>query len=194
MRKQDIKPGVVYAYRRGAWDTPTPLVFLSLDLHVPSRQRKPGDPWCERALHDKRAKRGSIYPDVGYPVVIGERMGQGATEETIAAMPALGADVIADGLTDEQRASRLSTDILTRLASVVGVYAEVMAERKRQVDKDREVHRRHAEQTVATQARRAELMGRLAAVGVTVTRVYDHDDQLILTLDEAAKVAGWLED
>jgi hypothetical protein len=94
MRKDDIKPGVVYAYQRYGThptDPVEPIVFLSGQGWIGSlRQdaRGHGDKAFRRprGWHDK-PQRGTVHNDgtVGYPAVIGSRE---ASEQELATLRA----------------------------------------------------------------------------------------------------------
>ena len=76
MRKQDIKPGVVYAYQRGTYGNPLPVVFLNTpadgELYTEGSQwRKPGSKAFTRAHGGSKPHAVSFGSDVGYPVVRG---------------------------------------------------------------------------------------------------------------------------
>jgi hypothetical protein len=194
MKKSEIKLGVVYAYQRGEWDTPSPLVFLSLDLYTTRRHGSGSKVWCEPASsYDTRPKRGAGFGgrDVGYPVVMADAWN--SPEDMTAAMTALGAEVITDGLTPEQSDAGLSRDILTRMASITGLYADVVAERERLRQEDRDQTARREAERAQDDERIARLTARLAALGVTFSRDYRVPGLLTLTLDDAEAIARRLE-
>jgi hypothetical protein len=188
MRKQDIRTGVVYAYQRSSWSLPVPLVFLSLDLHRRLRPRAGADSWCQPSTYGDRPKAalGFSDADIGYPVA---RLGwnRELTDDALAALPSLGAEVASGDLPGWLQAAGIERDILTRMASVIGPYDEVMAEREVRLHAEAERTRREnaGRQDKASRAR--AVIRALGAQGVKAS--YDEWDVTVtLSLDEAEKV------
>jgi hypothetical protein len=193
VKKSDIKTGIVYAYQRGDWDRPQPLVFLSLDLYKARSYSERNVPWCSLAGdYHTRPKRGEGFDgrDVGYPVII---LSEPGSADSLAAMAELGPEVITAGLPEPHTAAGMRTDVLTRLASVTGTYEEVVAELAERRRRDRELEDERRAEEGRTATRREELISRFAALGVKVTRAGLAADLLTLSLDEAAKIADRLE-
>jgi hypothetical protein len=195
MRKQDIKLGTIYAYQNRSWNDPQPLVFLSSTLY---RQRWRGDlhsdpaylPGGDAGYTKPAAGRPTYSPAVGYPVLIGR---QNALPDQIATMMRIKPIAITTGLAQQHADAGIYLTLLTRMASVIGLYDEVMQQMARQKDNDR---RQREEATAARnrlQLQRDDLSARLEVLGIEVLRDYHHDDRMSFKLDELALIIARLE-
>lgn len=195
MKKADIKLGVVYAYQRGEWDTPAPVVFLGMDLYRGNSGRSaPGSPWCRPAPdYDSRPKQASGFSgyDVGYPAVTVRRFIPAAVP--LAAMRSLDASLIGQPLSQDLRDAGLETTLITRLAGITGVYAEVVDAREDQRRADQEAAARQAAADARRAARETAIISRFSALGLTVSRDWRVPDVLTVTLRDAELIADRLE-
>jgi hypothetical protein len=188
MRKQDIKPGVIYAIQRSReYGSPDPVMFLNApadgrlyrrDRHVsadaPAFSESPGS----------TPQRGSSWGPgpVGYPVA----RGRSSSAPDLALLASV---TLADfkGARSAYREDGISFDVITSLAQITGPYAEMAAEHeaKRQADQE---HR--ARQDAAADDRRirsAAAAEKLAAAGIDS---YSRDGEIALTLENAEKLAA----
>lgn len=183
MRKQDIKPGVVYAYQRGEYGPLKPCVVLSLEMHKTVRGA-PG--WTRAEGHDRPQRGDLVRPAIGYPVVMGE-------PELAGGMASLGAGIIASGLTDEQVCSGLSGNTLYAPVCLRGPYAEVAAALAERERAELEANARARAARNAELARAITLTDELGRSGIAAdSLVVDGTRHITLTLDEAEKLARLL--
>ena len=190
MRKQDIKPGVVYAYREGRltsdWREPSPCVFLAApadgQLYATSRSRgTDGAPYFKAALKGAKAS----WPN-GYPVVM------------IAHTDHI-PDAVSVTLADFETATSAKApggrySIVSNLAYIVGPYDEVIADRKIRWEAGRLENERQREIEQARRRRGTAVIAALAAAGVRVDRLPMYDEDIVIPLAEAEKLIALLAD
>ncbi len=122
MRKQDIKPGVVYAYCESRWNQPSPVVFLAAPaasrIYTRSARRgEDGQPFFTTAREGVKAGRYSG----GYPMV---RLAHPDNIGDISRFTLDGFEAATD-----PRADGGTYTIVSNLVYIVGPYDEVMADR-----------------------------------------------------------------
>jgi hypothetical protein len=190
MKKTDIKTGVVYAYRRGNYGNPRPMVFLSLGLHRSPEYGR--GRWATPAAHDTKPRAGSGYggSDVGYPVALGT-----AGETPIEKLASLGPDLIEQNVWSGLLAEAgITRDILTNMAAVLGPWDEVVAARKAQEARERE---RMADERRVRDAETAMSDSAIAALrehGIFADRYQHGGGGIRLSPHNSAKLAALLSD
>ncbi len=176
MKAKDIEPGVVYGWRRGTLDTPSPVVFLApVDAeHVyrtSDRHRPEGSPTYQKSTTRARPGRGIGYPGVtyGYPVATARL---DASPDVLAHLTKVTlADFEASASGSFDRESGIGLTLVTALGQIIGPYEEVRgaheAERRRRwleqeaLDAERIAEAEHADY----------LKARLNALGLQGTSV-----------------------
>ncbi len=139
MKKKDIKPDVVMAIER-TFGSPIPVKVLSAEMWTDApRNHKKGEPWFRRAPAFSRPSRGDWSPDVGYPVVRLQSWSQQPTPAELAVLRAVTLEDFAkaEGTSvtrvppgepvREDKAVRLSLDVMTSLNQIQRLYAEANA-------------------------------------------------------------------
>jgi hypothetical protein len=205
MRKQDIKPGVVYAYQRdhSYCGRPLPVVFLNTpagselysESSVRPLSRSRGMPAFYRAHAQAKPHAVSFGSDVGYPAV---RFRWDATGHISELLSVTLADF--EAAVERTQGDREFT-VITSLAAIVGPWDEVKAaydERKRANDEQK---RADAEAADASRTRAMDVMRALRAYGVEVSRLpaYGAVKSVSLSLEEAEKLvavlreSGWMK-
>ena len=190
MRKNDIKPGVVYAYQRSSYGDPDPCVLVSTDLYT-GRNRYDRDraPFVSPA--GEGAKPGKNYLDqpTGYVIVLPAGVKLGETPEQLHARLLAVTTADLEASKDGQAGDGLYFDILTRLNSITGLYDEVMAERKAREKAEEERWAREREETARRDTRAAAAHAALFAAGV---KARYWDGQFTVSLADAEKLAALL--
>ena len=175
MRKQDIKPGVVYAYREGKYSSASPVVFLAAPvtskIYTQSGRRYEGDePYFGLA-------NGKPGRHAGYPVLMV------ADEDRIPEA----ADVT---LADFEAATKPAAPggrftYVGNLTYIVGPYVEEREERERTARAEQE-----------SRARAIGILTALRARDITPNRIpsWGAVDSVSLPLAEAEKLIALLND
>ena len=192
MRKQDIKPGVVYAYQRGKYNEPHPVIFLSLDLYSDSRRGAEG-PRFRKALPGEKPHQGRWGSgSTGYLIAEASTAwrGQGRLAEAVAKLPGLIlADATASG--DREVGDLIGFRVLPSLTPVLGPWEAVIAERREQDEADRRRRERETAAGKALDDRAAKVRAVLIAAGLS-PRYSGPSRELVLSLDDAEKLASLL--
>ena len=169
MRKNEIKPGVIYAYQRGRgyWDTPTPIVFLaSTDVLFAegSPYRKADAPTYFRAAGDSkpRAKSGFNGRDWGYAAVRAD-FGHDIDPQDLLKPTLAEFEATTSGLCQSVEGARFT--LVTSLATITGLYDEVLAEYQTRQDADRRQREQDQARRDAVHARSADIISQLARFG-----------------------------
>ncbi len=192
MRKQDIKPGVVYAYQEGKDQSPRPVAFLSADLYASQGHSEHG-PRFRKAASDAKPQSGTYgSPSTGYAVAImREQFGRRVDRDEVAAR--LTRVTLADaaaagwGHLDDL----ISFMLIVRLAPVLGSWDEVTAQQREEAE---EKARRQAALAAAAKALddRAAVVRRVLIVNGISPRFSGTSRDLIVSLDDAEKLAALL--
>jgi hypothetical protein len=197
MRKQDIKPGVVYAYQQSrAYGAPEPIVFLTAPADGPLYIRRSrhdhgdGKPRYVRAAeYDKVSTgRGSLLArTVGYPVAhldSSDRKPDDLLNATLAGFEAT------TGTSEDEFVYRLET----RLACIIGPWNEVGAQHEAQKRAERERRERQQQAEQVSRNRAAAVAGVLSSAGIVAESAHRHGavTHIRLSLDEAEKLARLL--
>jgi hypothetical protein len=182
MRRQDVKPGVVYAHQHSDSRSPVPVVFLSTDLYTaPNRHALAGGNPADLRQAPAGVKPGKGYLNsvTGYPVVFIDGTLTGPAGDTL--QPLRDAT-----MTNIPRGARLS--ILTALSKIKGEYAPaaVAWEQQKAAERAREHERRVAAR--ARNERGRAVTATLARYGIPA-RWAGH---LEIHLDDAEKLAALL--
>jgi hypothetical protein len=192
MKKQDIKLGTVYAYKPHDWSTPEPLVFLSSELYETRMRRGVQEPFTKStATRPKREEQWSSSYSVGYPVLI-YGAAYDVPPDVLVLMRATKPTVIETGRLYDPT-GHLCLTLLTRMASVVGEYDDVMEQIARQKDSDQRLREARAAESNRLEKLKDDLTARLRVLGIKVLKDYHHDDRLSFELDELDKLVGRLE-
>lgn len=194
MKTKDIKPGVVYGYRRGKTGLVEPVVFLAApgpdQLYRRKSHPSPGTPlFTHEPQRDKpvRGFRGS--GDIGWPAVFG-------SEDTVAEMTKATLDAFVAATRLHDRGVRY--DVVTVSSRIVGPYEEAVAEEKRQRDARIRQYDEDAARREAAQKRAGHLVERLKSYGVKAYGVsarpnrYGEPTALEIPLDDLEKLLGLL--
>jgi hypothetical protein len=187
MRKQDVKAGVVYAYRegKGDWAAPRPVVFLAApkdgEQYLPSPVR--GEKG--QTYFTKPPSSGGMRYRAGYPIV--------------RVMPERLAEANADTLADFEKASSPRAragrfDTISNLAYIIGPYAEELAAYEGRASAARERRARELEAEQASRARAIDVITALSAHDIRPRRIaaYGPVEALWLPLGEAEKLVAML--
>lgn len=205
MRKQDIKPGVVYAYVRGRnrYDKAAPIVFLNtpadgrLYSERDSYARKDGvKPAFLKAREGAKphASRGVFAGagDTGYPAAMIYEHGDGdeATPE----------DLLAVTLADFEAATQTIVKgiqylVLASLTPIVGEWEQVTADYEARQQADRERITRENAARDASCERAGAAIAALARAGIKASRGHSHGtvEALHISPDEAEKLIALLD-
>jgi hypothetical protein len=163
MKARDIKPGEVYAYRRGRGEYASvrPVVFLApLDSdHLYQKRMQPGATY-QKAASGAKPQRGTVYNSgtIGYPAAT-------TSHENVDVLST--ATLERFGKTTSGLGRRIEYELVTSLTHVVGLYEQVAAEQEKRQQEARESRR--AEQA-AQQAHRERIEAQKSAldsIGVT---------------------------
>ncbi|MFG2001618.1 hypothetical protein ACGFNU_20950 [Spirillospora sp. NPDC048911] len=195
MKTKDIKPGVVYGYRRGKYGSVEPVVFVvapSAD-HLYARDRWAGE---GKPVHQHwpnagkpRAGRGFADPDVGYPVAFGRSEG---TDLAALATTSLGQFTAATKASDEELDLRWG--VITNPAHVLGPYEDVVAQTKADEDERRRGYEIERQQREEVQQRADRLMATLGKFGIDAKQDdWTEPANLKMTLDEVEKLLSRLQ-
>lgn len=192
MRKQDIKPGVVYAYQEGKYQSPTPIVFLAApkDTELWSAHRRPP----EGAQRSKQANAGAkpyrsrgrymSGGDTGYPAAQARAMPGDGSGYDMAALATV--DLADFEAATDAPGPRCRFTVVTNLTYIAGEWETVTAEHAAAAQADRD-HR------AALQRERSALNKRAGAVQVALGVPIRWDgDRFILSLQSAEKLAALL--
>ncbi|MEO3869368.1 hypothetical protein ABGB18_11100 [Nonomuraea sp. B12E4] len=193
MKAKDIKPGVVYGYRRGKYGSVTPVVFLApIDKDhlyaTTSHHRKPDTPAYVKARSGSKPGRGSFYssPTVGYPVVLGGTTTKPGSlpSVTLADFEAATSNYLGDGI---------SYGVITTLGHVAGLYEDVKADEAAERDAARAQRDAEERQRQDAAQRVARVLPRFASLGVVVRADNEWDPTgLVIDLDNADKLLALL--
>lgn len=193
MRKQDIKPGVVYAYREGKYGETLPVVFLATDFYKGRDYRDEDGPKFRKAgaadaPHSDRL--GS--PTTGYLVAImrhqyGRKVDYDAAAERMAKVTL--ADMEATG--GESLDDLIGFMLLVRLGVVIGPWGEVMAQQREEAEEKKRRQEIISATAKALDDRAAKVRLVLIAKGVS-PRFSTTARDLILSLEDAEKLASLL--
>jgi hypothetical protein len=197
MRKQDIKPGVLYAWKRGRseFDEPHPIVFLNTpadgELYAKtSHHRPPGTPAFIRAREGATPHRVSFGSDVGYPAVRFHRDAEGNPSSLLA--------ITLDDFTATAGGIQAGREfvLITSLAAIAGPWDEVKAARDAQKRADAERRDRERTEADASRTRAIDVLTALQAYGIEASRIaaYGKVDSVSLPLAEAEKLIAVLRD
>jgi hypothetical protein len=192
MRKQDIKPGVVYAYQRGTYDDPRPVVFLSLDLYSDRRRGAEG-PRFRKACDGDKPHSGTFGSgSTGY-LIAEMRGGWRNDAERAEAAERMKSLTLADALTSREAGPDDLTDfdVLPRLTAIVGPWDEVIAAKRARDEKARQVAQREQAERLARDDRAVDVLRTLKAAGVRAQYEGGHAE-FRLSLDDAEKLASLL--
>ena len=192
MRKQDIKPGVVYAYQEGKYQSLRPVAFLSADLYA-SQGRSEHGPRFRKAASDAKPQSGTYgSPSTGYAVAImREQFGRRVDRDEVAARltKVTLADAAAAGW--EHLDDLIGFMLIVRLAPVLGPWDEVMAQQREEAE---EKARRQAAIAATAKALddRAAVVRRVLIVNSISPRFSGTSRDLIVSLDNAEKLVALL--
>lgn len=189
MRKQDIKPGVLYAWTRSReYGEPQPIVFLNTpaDGELYRRPRRYGSstgPVFTRDYTSSKPESGSGFASspVGYPAVIGH---SAAAAGLLPSFALAGFEAATSAHSDETELT-----VITSLAQVTGPYAEAVAgyQARRQAERE---HRDR--QTAAADDRHTR--SKAAAAKLASAEIFSstRDGEIVLSLENAEKLAALL--
>lgn len=205
MRKQDIKPGVVYAYQRSRgsiYSDPEPVVFLnapadSVLYSEPDRntRRDPGRPVFAKAREGSKpaGSRGawSNAGDTGYPaVMIYRHDGDKATTESLLTV------TLADfEATPQTTVKGITYTVITSLTPILGPWDEVVAGLKARRKAEQERAERESKAADAIRTRAIDIIAALSARGITANFVGSYGGAaraISLPLAEAEKLIALL--
>ena len=174
MKKQDIKPGVVYAYQRSReYGTPEPVVFLVAPSEgklyaTTSDYRKPGRPAFIEAHSGAKPHKGTGFSgtDYGYPVA---KLRSGNMEPAAQV-----ADLLKPTLADFEKCATayapagfdgLEFSLATTLTHITGEYETELAAHKARCEAERAASQRERAERDAARDRAAAILGRLDELG-----------------------------
>lgn len=195
MKTKDIKPGVVYGFRRGKYGVIEPVVFLAEPgphhLYTEPRHRKDSEPVF---VHVPRAGkpcagRGFGESSVGYPAAV-------ARIEDVDPAELLKV-TLDDFLTatlryDEGR--RISFRLIVNPAYILGPYDEAIAEDERQSKARQRQYDEELAQRNAACDRASRLMGALASHGIASQSQPSYEPTaLVIPLDDVEKLLERLD-
>ena len=201
MKKNEIKPGVIYAYQRSReYGSPEPVVFLDVPaegvLHSTASDYKKADqPAFIKAYSGAKpqASRGFSGISHGYAAVFFARTYEPGADP---------ADLLKPTLADFEKCTSgyapagfdgLKFDLVTSLTYITGEYDEKLAEDKAQRETDRDARRRDQAERDAADARAASIGSALARLDVEASLDRSASGYLKITLDDAEKLLALLE-
>jgi len=203
MKKNEIKPGVIYAYQRSReYGSPEPVVFLDIPsegvLHrTASDYKKADEPAFLKAAAGSKpqASRGSYSrSSVGYAAVF--------LSNSFSQADADPADLLKPTVADFEKCTSgyapagfdgLKFALVTSLTYITGEYDEKLAEDKAQREADRDARRRDQAERDAADARAASIGSALARLDVEASLDRSASGYLKITLDDAEKLLALLE-
>jgi hypothetical protein len=190
MKAKDIKPGVVYGYRRGKYGTVTPIVFLApVDKDhlyaTASHHRKAGTPAYVKAGPNSKPGHSTLFsgPTIGYPAITGE---YAATADNVPAKTLADFEAATSHYIGEEG---WRFQVITSLTGVIGPYEDVRAAEAAQREADRAQRAADEKRRQAGSEHAATLVKKFAAAGVVVAA--DNDWQpsgLVIDFDNADKL------
>jgi len=195
MRKQDIKPGVVYAYQEGKYGATLPAMLLTTDLYKGRDDYRDTESLKFRkagAADTPHAGRlGS--PTTGYLIAIARhqisrRVDYDEVAERIAKITL--ADMEATG-GESPAGEPFGYMLIVRLGVIIGPWDEVMAERREHDAAKKRRQEQEAAQAKALDDRAAAVRLVLITNGIS-PRFSGTDRNLIVSLDDAEKLAALL--
>jgi hypothetical protein len=191
MKRSEIKPGVVYAYREGRddYDRLVPVVILSTEAYTAQNRHEPGTPlYRKEPPGTKKLQRRAFYPSTGMPMVWA-RYGSG-TPEDLAKVTLEDFEATTSNFVDQDKG--ITFEVLSYLPYLVGEYeAEVEARKQRLAARDKLREERTAARRDKSNRGHAVAMT-LDAVGV---RAHSWSDgNITVSLDEGEKLAQVLRD
>ena len=197
MRKQDIKPGVVYAYQRGKYASPSPVMFLSMDLYERrGRARgadKAGPPrWVTKAAPGAQAGDGIGGAATGYPVVRQAHLYRQNRPDPSEVARRIARFTLADFEASQvpEIDDHIEFDVIPRLAPIVSTWEEAAAMLAREAEElagrraAREASHRRADAVIAALV--------VAGIDAEPDQVFSETRAIVIPLDEAEKLARLL--
>jgi hypothetical protein len=186
MKKNEIKPGVIYAYRRGRsiYDSPEPVVFLTAPAdgilyQQASDFRGPKAAKYVRAREGSKPQAGGGFNGrpIGYAAV--RASWNSNTNPLDLLKPALAEFKTT---TEGRAAEGVYFTLVTSLTHIIGLYDEVMTETRAREDAERQQRQREQAEREAVQARADSVQAEMGRLGVksSFTRGY-----INLTVDAA---------
>lgn len=190
MKRADIKPGEIYAYRRGQYSLYgmfQEIKFLTpLDndhLYQYARTFKNTGDFYERQDTATRPHADSFYGDVGYLAATGYGVLHATLEEAVKyGHPQ-----------SEDDARRYRYQVRATTTAVHGLYTKVIATQEAERQADREMRERQRAEKSLRDNTMVLLNARLAELGVNVRRSIRHEDRFELTVDAAKELIAKLE-
>lgn len=196
MRKQDIKPGVVYAYREGKYGHTLPVMFLSTGLYTGRGYRDTESPKFRVAGGYEQPHTGRLgAPTTGYLVAIGRsqigvhKINYDEVADRMARITLADAEASAWELADGD----IGVMLIVRLGVIIGLWDEVMAAEREQKEVERQRRERKAAEAKALDDRAAAVRKAITLHGISA-RFSSVDRNLIVSLDDAEKLAALLLD
>ena len=138
MRKKDIKPGVVYAYREGKYGETLPVMLLTADLYKGRGYRDDEGPKFRKAGAGDAPHSGRLgSPTTGYLVAImrhryGRKVDYDAAAERMASITL--ADMEATG--GESLDDLIGFMLIVRLGVIIGRWDEVTAQQREEAEQE----------------------------------------------------------
>lgn len=203
MKKNDIKPGIIYAYQRGRGDldTPVPIVFLAAPADgtlytKASNYRKPGDAQYTQVTYPNAkpsAGRGYGSRDIGYPAV---QINWGHESEVSPQ------NLLKVTLADFEQATTsydpgiagMRLTLVTSLAAITGPYEEKLAEYNARQDAIRRQREQEKAERDVILTRAENIVSRFTRFAVTPGHAGTGGTQphVRFTLDDAEKLLNLL--
>jgi len=192
VRKQDIKPGVVYAYQRSTYSDPSPVVFLSLDLYSDRRRGAVGPRFSPARVGDK--PHSGMYGSGSTGYLIAEvRGGWRKDTERADAAERMKSLTLADALASEEASpdDLIGFDVLPRLTPIIGPWDEVITAKRDADERARQARDKERAERLARDDRATEVLRTLKAAGVRA-QYEGGKAEFRLSLDDAEKLASLL--
>jgi hypothetical protein len=207
MRKDQIRPGVIYAWQDTKNSRPRPIMFLV----SPSKDEYPlwERSWRERDEMGKAVftpcTRTSARPyasisfnanDIGYPAVMAKSASDEHIEQALPLLPEAALEryaKLAGTATDD---GPVMWTLITSLRRVTGLWDEVHAEWQRQRDEEQAARLAREKETQERIESGQRLVDRLDNVGVIVQHsfgLWSGKDEITISREELEKLAGQLE-
>jgi hypothetical protein len=196
MKAKDIRPGVVYGYRRGKYGSVEPVVFLAKpgpdQIYACPRHTRSGEPIYSHSQHARApvTGRGFGSVDYGYAAVFAD------TEPTTEVIDEMTKTTLGDFLAatkghDPERGIRYG--LVTVPARVVGPYEDAVTEEKRQWEAQRRQHHEDEARREAVRERVERIIAALRAHGVTSFPENWHEPgAMVIPLDDVEKLIALL--
>lgn len=194
MKTKDIKPGVVYGYRRGKYGSVEPVVFLAKpgpdQLYGEPRFRKDREPVFEHWQQARKPRAGRSFGEasVGYPVVTGRSEGADSAELLKVTLEDFRS---ATKRYDEAR--DITFQLVINPSHIVGPYDEAVGEEERRREAERRQYDEERAHREARQQRAGTLMEALTAHGITAKpNRYNEPTALEIPFDDVETLLGLL--